>query len=59
MNTLPDTPPKSPEATAPPQEPLPDFLRRSPLWGADDVLLERDASTWREVPSLWSEDASD
>ena len=58
MNTLPDTP-NPPEAAAPPQESLPDFVRRSPLWGADDVLLERDASTCREVPSLWGEDASD
>lgn len=58
MNTLPDTP-NPPEAAAPPQESLPDFVRRSPLWGSDDVLLERDASTCREVPSLLGEDASD
>lgn len=58
MNTLPDTR-NPPEATTPSPEPLPDFLRRSPLWGADDMVLERDDSICRAVPILLDEDASD
>ena len=26
------------------------FMRQSPLYGADDIMLERDASLTREVP---------
>lgn len=31
------------------QDSLVDFMRRSPLYGADDIILERDQSLTREV----------